>query len=82
MLQSIGFSRSSIEQIFVVTQLDIARHLYGKGVGLFPVHQSGVAVGIQPLQDALDVAAAGLVRADEVGSALLTLECLVISVFC
>ena len=77
MLQSIGFSRSSIEQIFVVTQLDIARHLYGEGVGLFPVHQSGVAVGIQPLQDALNVAAAGLVRADEMGSALLTLECLV-----
>ena len=36
MLQSIGFSRSSIEQIFVVTQLDIARHLTGYNIDIRP----------------------------------------------
>ena len=39
----------SAEQILVVAELDVAGAFDGEGVGLLPVGQGHVAVGIQPL---------------------------------
>ena len=68
----------SAEQILVVAELDVAGALDGEGVGLLPVGQGHIAVGIQPLQDARIVAAALLVGADQMRRALLALELLVV----
>ena len=68
----------SAEQILVVAELDVAGALDGESVGLLPVGQGHIAVGIQPLQDARIVAAALLVGADQMRRAFLALELLVV----